>query len=86
LQLLESLDVTLRTTLQLIIEAVSDVVIAPGRQFAIVKVINSHMTAHKGRWSWDCTGEQYQKVIHKGAWRVPKKIITRMIYVLILEE
>jgi hypothetical protein len=33
-------------------EAVPDVVIAPGRRYAIVKVTNSAMTAHKGRWSW----------------------------------
>jgi len=33
-------------------EAVPDVVIAPGRRYAIVKVTNSNMTAHKGRWSW----------------------------------
>jgi hypothetical protein len=31
---------------------VPDVVIAPGRRFAIVKVTNSNMTAHKGPWSW----------------------------------
>jgi hypothetical protein len=33
-------------------EVVPDVVIAPGRRYAIVKVTNSNMTAHKGRWSW----------------------------------
>jgi hypothetical protein len=33
-------------------ELVPDVVIAPGRRYAIVKVTNSNMTAHKGRWSW----------------------------------
>jgi hypothetical protein len=33
-------------------EAVPDVVIAPGRRYAIVKVTNSKMTAHKGRWNW----------------------------------
>ena len=33
-------------------EPVPDVVIAPGRRYAIVKVTNSNMTAHKGRWSW----------------------------------
>jgi hypothetical protein len=33
-------------------EAVPDVVIAPGRRYAIVKVTNSTMTARKGRWSW----------------------------------
>jgi hypothetical protein len=33
-------------------ELVSDVVIAPGTRYAIVKVTNSNMTAHKGRWSW----------------------------------
>jgi hypothetical protein len=36
----------------LAVEAVPDVVIAPGRRYAIVKVTNSTMTAHKGRWSW----------------------------------
>ena len=29
-----------------------DVLIAPGRRYAILKVTNSNMTAHKGRWSW----------------------------------
>jgi hypothetical protein len=33
-------------------ESVPDVVIAPGRRYAIVKVTNSTMTARKGRWSW----------------------------------
>ena len=33
-------------------QSVPDVVIAPGRRFAIVKVTNSTMTARKGRWSW----------------------------------
>jgi len=33
-------------------EPVPDVVIAPGRRYAIVKVTNSNMTAHRGRWSW----------------------------------
>jgi len=33
-------------------EPVPDVVIAPGRRYAIVKVTNSNMTAHKGYWSW----------------------------------
>jgi len=33
-------------------EFLSDVEIAPGRRYAIVKVTNSNMTAHKGRWSW----------------------------------
>jgi hypothetical protein len=41
-------------------EAVPDVVIAPERRYAIVKVSNSTMTARKGRWSWamqeDTTG------------------------------
>jgi hypothetical protein len=39
-------------------ESVPDVVIAPGRRYAIVKVTNSAMTAHKGRWSW--TAEDVQ--------------------------
>ena len=33
-------------------ESVPDIVIAPGRRYAIVKVTNSTMTARKGRWSW----------------------------------
>ena len=33
-------------------EVMPDVVIVPGRRYAIVKVTNSNMTAHKGRWSW----------------------------------
>ena len=33
-------------------ELVPDVVIAPGRRYAIVKVTNSNMTVHKGRWNW----------------------------------
>jgi|SRR6516162_9781498 hypothetical protein len=33
-------------------ELVPDMVIAPGTRYAIVKVTNSNMTAHKGRWSW----------------------------------
>jgi hypothetical protein len=33
-------------------ELVSDVEIAPGKRYAIVKVTDSKMTAHKGRWSW----------------------------------
>jgi hypothetical protein len=33
-------------------ELVPDVVIAPGRRYAILKITNSNMTAHKGRWSW----------------------------------
>jgi hypothetical protein len=33
-------------------EDVPDVVIAPGRRYAIVKVTNSNMTVHKGRWNW----------------------------------
>jgi hypothetical protein len=33
-------------------EPVPDVVIAPGRRYAILKVTNSNMTVHKGRWSW----------------------------------
>ena len=33
-------------------ELVSDVEIVPGKRYAIVKVTNSKMTAHKGRWSW----------------------------------
>jgi hypothetical protein len=36
----------------LVTESVPDVVIAPGRRYAIVKVTNSTMTARKGRWSW----------------------------------
>jgi hypothetical protein len=39
-------------------EAVPDVVIAPGRRYAIVKVTNSNMTAHIGRWRW--TTEEVQ--------------------------
>src|SRR6266481_1592553 len=38
--------------IHLAMESVPDVVIAPGRRYAIVKVTNSNMTAHKGRWSW----------------------------------
>ena len=33
-------------------ELVSNVEITPGRRYAIVKVTNSNMTAHKGHWSW----------------------------------
>ena len=33
-------------------ELVSDVVIEPGRRYAVVKVTNSNMAAHKGHWSW----------------------------------
>ena len=40
------------TMIQLAMESVPDVVIAPGRRYAIVKVTNSNMTPHKGRWSW----------------------------------
>jgi hypothetical protein len=29
-----------------------DVVIRPGSRYAIVKVTNGSMTAHKGVWSW----------------------------------
>ena len=36
----------------LAMETVPDVVIAPKRRFAIVKVTNSTLTARKGRWSW----------------------------------
>jgi hypothetical protein len=39
-------------------EAVPDVVIAPGRRYAIVKVTNSTMTAHIGHWNW--TTEEVQ--------------------------
>jgi hypothetical protein len=39
-------------------EPVPDVVISPGRRYAIVKVTSSNMTAHKGRWSW--TAEEVQ--------------------------
>jgi hypothetical protein len=38
--------------IHLAMEVVPDVVIAPGRRYAIVKVTNSNMTAHKGRWGW----------------------------------
>jgi hypothetical protein len=38
--------------IHLAIEPVPDVVLAPGRRYAIVKVTNSTMTARKGRWSW----------------------------------
>jgi hypothetical protein len=33
-------------------ETVLDVMIAPARRYAIVKITNSIMTARKGRWSW----------------------------------
>jgi hypothetical protein len=33
-------------------EAAPDVQIAPGKRYAILKITNSNMTAHKGRWSW----------------------------------
>ena len=33
-------------------ELVPDMVIAPGTRYAIVKVTNSNMTAHRGHWSW----------------------------------
>jgi len=33
-------------------EAAPDVQIAPGTRYAILKITNSNMTAHKGRWSW----------------------------------
>jgi hypothetical protein len=33
-------------------EPVHGVVIAPGRRYGIIKITNSAMTAHKGRWSW----------------------------------
>jgi hypothetical protein len=36
----------------LAMEAVPDVVIAPRRRYAIVKVTNANMTARKGRWNW----------------------------------
>jgi hypothetical protein len=39
-------------------EVVPDVVIAPGRRHAIVKVTNSDMTADMGRWRW--TTEEVQ--------------------------
>jgi len=38
--------------IHLAMEAVTDVVIAPGRLYAIIKVTNSNMTAHKGHWGW----------------------------------
>jgi hypothetical protein len=38
--------------IHLAMESVPDVVIAPRRRYAIVKVTNSNMTAHKGRWGW----------------------------------
>jgi hypothetical protein len=38
--------------IHLAIEPVPDVVLAPGRRYAILKVTNSTMTARKGRWSW----------------------------------
>jgi hypothetical protein len=40
------------STISLAGEPVPDVVIAPGRRYAIVKITNSAMTAHKGWWSW----------------------------------
>jgi hypothetical protein len=43
-------------------EAVPDVVIAPKRRYAIVKVTNSTMTARKGRWSW--TAQQIRSANH----------------------
>jgi hypothetical protein len=43
-------------------EAVPDVVITPGRRYAIVKVTNSNITAHKRRWRW--TTEEVQSTSH----------------------
>ena len=33
-------------------DVAEDVVIRPGLRYAIVKVSNDKMTAHKGTWSW----------------------------------
>jgi hypothetical protein len=40
------------STISLAGELVPDVEIAPGRRYAIVKITNVNMTAHKGRWNW----------------------------------
>ena len=42
-------------------ELMPDVEIAPGRRYAIVKVTNSNMTAHKGPLELDCTGDGIKK-------------------------
>jgi hypothetical protein len=39
-------------------DVAEDAVIRPGLRYAIVKVTNDTMTAHKGTWSW--TAQQIQ--------------------------
>jgi hypothetical protein len=45
-------------------EFVPDVFIRPGSRYAIVKVTNSSMTAHKGRWSWEAQEMHTEAIFH----------------------
>ena len=49
-----------------------EVVIRPGLRYAIVKVTNDTMTAHKGRWSW--TAQEVATELWLSAWSLAKQI------------
>jgi hypothetical protein len=49
-----------------------EAVIRPGFRYAIVKVTNDTMTAHKGRWSW--TAQEVATEPWLSAWSVAKQI------------
>ena len=49
-----------------------EVVIRPGLRYAIVKVTNDTMTAHKGMWSW--TAQEVATEPWLSAWSVAKQI------------
>ena len=53
-------------------DVAEDVVIRPGLRYAIVKVTNDTMTAHKGMWSW--TAQEVATEPWLSAWSVAKQI------------
>ena len=49
-----------------------EVVIRPGLRYAIVKVTNDTMTAHKGMWNW--TAQEVATELWLSAWSLAKQI------------
>ena len=44
-------------------DGLGNVVVCPGLRYAIFKITNGNMTAHKGAWSW--TAQELKHVFHK---------------------
>ena len=55
-------------------ESAPDVVIAPDRRYAIVKITNARMTVHKGRWYWNAQKTPFPSPSHVLVWEKARSL------------